>query len=224
MAKTPPGISRADFIRCVDWVIRERKTRKILAGPRLDPDVPAQGSGKDAFDRALREIVAVAGWAPFHYPSTPEIPEPWRFYVLDRNALDEFHAAMADLLAGKLPQILGAAGAMIQVTWSPETSGEKSHLNWEHAAASAAAVQNLLLASEARGLGVYWSSSNQLASETAFELCGIPPAERYLGSVFIGHPLPDDREETDGISGKLRPKRTPPESRWAKWVVVKRRP
>jgi nitroreductase len=219
MARIPDGMTRDDLIRCVDWVIRERRTRKISEGPSFG-EAGEQPSTPQAFAAALRDAIEVAGWAPFHYPRTPEVPEPWRFYVLDRINLDRLTVRIQDLLIGKLPVILESAGAMVQVTWLPEVTEEKSRRNWEHAAAAAAAAQNLLLAAEARGMATYWSSAAQLASEKMFEVCGIPDSETYLGTIFLGRPLPPEREASEGFSGKMRQRRVPADGAWARWVQL----
>ena len=217
MARVPEGMSREDFIRSVDWVIRQRSTRKIATGPAAGEGAETPCTSEE-FGRLLREAVEVAGWAPFHYPRTPEVPEPWRFYVFDRNNLDTLVQRIDKLMIGKLPVIFAGAGAMVQVTWLPEESEEKARVNWEHAAAAAAATQNLLLAAEARGMATYWCTAAPLASEGMFDVCGIPTSETYLASIFLGQPLSPDREAADGFSGKMRQRRTKAEATWAKWV------
>jgi len=219
MARVPECMTREILIRSVDWIIRERRTRKISDGPSLGEEGETPATPHE-FTQALREAIAVAGWAPFHYPRTPEVPEPWRFYVFDRINLDRLTVRIPDLLIGKLPVILERAGAMVQVTWLPELAEEKSRRNWEHAAAAAAAAQNLLLAAEARGMATYWSSAAPLSSERMFEVCGIPDTETYLGTLFLGRPLSPEREATDGFSGKMRERRTDPDGTWARWVQV----
>jgi nitroreductase len=219
MAGLPEGTSRQELIRNVDWIIRQRRTRKVGDGDCCGEFDEAPSTARE-FDAAVRAAVQVAGWAPFHYPRTAEVPEPWRFYVFDRANLDRLVVKIDDLLIGKLPVIFAGAGAMVQVTWLPEATEEKSRLDWEHAAAAAAATQNLLLAAEARGMATYWSSAAPLASEKMFTVCGIPPTERYLASVFLGRPLSPEREASDGFAGKMRERRTAPDGAWARWVKL----
>lgn len=217
MATVPDGMSRDEFIRAVDWVIRQRSTRKVAAGAAAGEAGEAPLTSAE-FSKALHDIVQVAGWAPFHYPRTSEIPEPWRFYVFDRHNLDSLVQRIQKLMIGKLPVIFGGAGAMVQVTWLPETAEEKARVNWEHAAAAAAATQNLLLAAEARGMATYWCTAAPLASEEMFSACGISRNESYLASIFLGWPLSPEREAQEGFSGKMRSRRTQATSAWAKWV------
>jgi len=219
MAGLPKGTTREELIRNVDRIIRERRTRKVGDGDCCGEDGEAPSTPEE-FEAAVRAAVQVAGWAPFHYPRTPEVPEPWRFYVFDRENLMRLADELGDLMIGKLPVIFGGAGAMVQVTWVPEQTEEKSRLNWEHAAAAAAAAQNLLLAAEARGMATYWCTAAPLSSEKMFEVCGIPETETYLASIFLGRPLSPEREATEGFTGKMRARRTAPDGAWARWVKL----
>jgi nitroreductase len=191
----------------VDHAITHRRTRKILDGTGPDPA---------AFEVAVRESIRVAGHAPFHYMRTPEVPEPWRFTVLFRQALLAFRARMGDALAGKLPAILEGAGAMVTLSYLPETDETRIPLDWEHMMAAGAAAQNLLVATEARGIGSYWCSAKFMATDEALRAAGIPGDERYLGTLFLGVPLPPEKEAVLGIAGKMREKRTPPDAGWCR--------
>ena len=195
----------------VDAAIRGRKTRKVLDGAGPDPA---------RFRALVDECIALAGWAPFHFARTEEVPEPWRFVVVYGDALAEVGRRMGDRLLGKLPRIFQGAGCMIHATWIPETDPALAQRrDWEHAAAAAAAVQTLLIAAEARGLGSYWCSASPLNEEACTQALGIPDNERWLGSLFLGVPLPDDREATEGYAGKWRDKRTPP-SAWSRTLSL----
>jgi len=206
MTDIPTGDARR---AAVDHVITHRRTRKILAGVGSDPA---------AFEASVREAIRVAGFAPFHYMRTPEVPEPWRFTVLFRDAVVAYREKMGDALAGKLPAILDGAGAMVTLTYLPETDEKRLALDWEHMMATGAAAQNLLLAAEARGIGSYWCSAKFLATDDALRAAGVPAGERYLGTLFLGAPLPADREAADGIPGKMHEKRTPGDGHWCRVI------
>ena len=216
-------IDRLSFQRSVDTAIRGRRTRKVLAGDALPAHglpVPLDAAPSEpevSFRTQVRSCIALAGFAPFHYARDEETPEPWRFRVLYRAALDELPGRAGDLLIGKLPTIVAAAGCMIQVTWRREGNERK---DWEHAAASAAAVQNLLLAAEARGLGSYWCSAGPLDAPEFRALLGVEEVEIYLGTLFLGLPLPPELEATQGWSGKLRDRRSSPD-RWCSEIDLK---
>jgi nitroreductase len=202
-------------VLAVDRVLRERRTRKVLAGAGV-------GEQHDLFLRGLRESLELAGMAPFHYPRTDAIPEPWRFHVFTGDALRnaQKQLADADLLYGKLPRIFEHAGAVVLVTWLPETEDtvKTEARNWEHAAATSAATQNLLLATEARGIGSYWCSAPILGEAAALKIWGAGAGEVVLGEIFLGWPLSPADEAELGWSGKMRERRTPPDSGWCRWA------
>ncbi len=224
MAEPPSGCNRADFVRAVDHAIRHRRTRKVQAGTEgcatLFAAAATQTGDQGAFIELLSQAIEVAGWAPFHYPRNEEVAEPWRFHVYAGVALQRYQADLeaAGLLYGKLPKIFAGAGALVQATWLPESDSDRAARDWEHAAAAAAAVQNLLLAAEARGLATYWCSAPNLGDEQAFALGTIPLAERFLGSLFFGMPLSAEEEEQRGWSGKMNRRRASEASAWCRWV------
>jgi nitroreductase len=55
----------------------------------------------------------------------------------------------------------------------------------EHIAATAAAVQNVLLAAEARGMFSYWSSGGILGDVDVFDWLTIPRNQKLLAAIFL---------------------------------------
>lgn len=199
----------------VDQAIRNRCTRKILAGT-------GEGEQRDAFLRGVKESLELAGMAPFHYPRTDDVPEPWRFHVFTGEAMKRVQQelAAASLLYGKLPRIFENAGAVVVVTYLAETETEPKlqARNWEHAAATAAATQNLLVATEARGIGSYWCSAPILGESPAKQVWRIDDQEVVIGEIFLGWPLSPQDEAEKGWSGKMRTRRTSPDQGWCRWA------
>jgi nitroreductase len=213
----------------IDDAIRTRKTVKM----QVEPETPRPA---DADLRAtLEELVSLAGWAPFHkacdrsHRGDSRVVEPWRFYILEAAACRNLIATVNEKAErpGRIPYMLAAADALMQVTWLPnppeegEAPAEKgaylpTMANQEHIAAAAAAVQTLLLAATARGLTTYWSSGGFLRSPEMFELMGIPAEQILLGSIFI---FPDDYETETWSPGGMRVRRSEAEA-WAEWVDV----
>ena len=209
--------------RIVDEVIRARRTSKVLA----EAPLPVED-----LRTVIEELVAVAGWAPFHYAAArahleagglPSIV-PWRFHVVDAagcRALRETLLARGD--RSKIPKMLAAAAALIQVTWLPSLIADEdaapfaaTEVNLEHIAAAGAAVQCLLLAATARGIGTYWSSGGPLREPEAFGWMGIPSGEVALGSVFL---WPAETGDAPVVPGAHRERRGSPEA-WSRWVAL----
>jgi nitroreductase len=206
----------------VDGVIRERRTVKVLA----DQAFPATDARA-----VVEELAAAGGWAPFHRVAARGHLEgaltsivPWRFYLVDADgcrALRETLLARGD--KSKVPRMLAAATGLIQATWLPNPArGEHTGLfeateeNMEHVAAAGAAVQNLLLAAQARGIPNYWASGGALRGADAFRWMGIPAGEILLGSIFL---FPAETSGAEVSPGSHRNNRGAP-SDWSRWVTL----
>lgn len=202
----------------IDRVIRGRQTDKLLA----EVDLPA----KDCKE-TIGELLELAGMAPFHrvcdqlHRETSGLAgiEPWRFHALDAATCRRLRARLPLENAGKIPQMLAAADALVMATWLPEPSAlevvsnaepafEPTVVNMEHIAATAAAIENLLLAATARGISNYWSSGGVLRSPEMFDLLGIPQREVLLGAVFF---FPNPVAGTERLGSKLREHRGSPQ-------------
>jgi nitroreductase len=224
-----------DLVWAVDTVIQRRHTSKIIGNIDAPANVP------EGFQSLVAEAVTVAGWAPFHKPAHETHRHhdlssivPWRFHVFD----DQACRALLDLLKqlaevhndskwlrGKVPNMLSAAGALVQATWLPDPPPEgeipdslyfANLQNTEHIAAASAAIQNLLLAVTARGILSYWSSGGVLREPEILDLCGIPPNQQLLGAVFL---FPATTEGMTVLTGKLRNKRGYAGD-WTRWVAA----
>lgn len=204
--------------------IRSRRTLKVLA----DPSQPFAECDEDVAV-ALRDVIAAAGHAPYHYPAdeshrSGELDSvvPWRIHALESSACRQLilWSEGAGITAGKINSMLAAAVSCSLVTWLPDPPADERGFqefeptlrNMEHIAASSAAVQNLLLAATDRGFTTYWSSGGSLRSEAVFDRIGIPRGEVLLGAIFL---FPSDVGDASTKPGALRDRRGPVES-WAR--------
>lgn len=209
----------------VDQVISSRRTRKVLGHLHHPASIP------HGFTEQVEQAIKIAGWAPFHYPAhrehrnhTLDSIVPWRFYALDQTmCLTLAEQLLAQHIGNThensgIIRMLSAAGAMVMCTWLPEPDANPQALHWndEHLAAASAAIQNLLLASEARNIQTYWSSGGALNTPECFRLCGIPTTQRFLGAIFM---FPPTLEVAETHDGKLRNQRGTPDS-WRTWVTI----
>lgn len=186
--------------------------------------------------KIVGEIIELAGWAPFHLAASPIHRQrledtslvPWRYYVLPKKTCLELRQWLIDHGdRSKVPDMLAVADYLIQVTWCPdpdesEDLAKNENLyaptasNMEHIAATAASVQNLLLAATARGIPNYWSSGGPLRTSEIASMLGIEAEEILLGSVFLFA----DAKNHRGVTvrpGKMREKRGPA-SAWCRWI------
>jgi nitroreductase len=209
--------------------IRQRRTLKVLADvdhPWPPPD--------PAFRALMVELIELAACAPFHYTCDAshhtdalDSPAPWRFYAADgrRARMLLEHIQTLDEPLGKIGSMLAAADGLVMVTWLPDPAEQAgavefqsfvpSQRNMEHIAATAAAIQNMLLAATEHGVNNYWSSGGAvLRGKAAYEHLGIPRNQVLLGAVFL---FPSDTKDADTIPGANRGK-CGPQSRWVRWV------
>lgn len=229
---------RRSQFETVSEVVRTRKTEKVLA----DPQQPLQAA--DGFQKQLQEsdleknelvrkAIELAGWAPFHYDrDVNSLAEPWRFHILWRADCQQIAGLMPNWFDdmkpnNKLPAMLSACGALVIVNWLPQFDGVKNaeektvskekqqQVDEEHLAATAVAVQNMMLALTADGLGTYWSSGGMFRKATMFDKLGIDSNERLLAAIFVDYGEQfTNKSVTERISGKHRNSR----SHFSKWT------
>jgi nitroreductase len=162
--------------------IRSRRTIKDFTGSPVPRPV-------------LDALLEAACWAPTH-----RLTQPWRFAVLDQAAIARLAAfltatpaiaAVPDPQKGaaklaKLLDRLPTVGALILVTWVRDADPA---IDLEEHAAASAAVQNMLLAATALGLGGFWSTNPALTHPATTRWCGAnPDQEGILGAIWLGTP------------------------------------
>jgi nitroreductase len=161
--------------------IRTRRSIKAFTGQAVPRSV-------------IEALLTDATWAPTH-----RMTQPWRFAVFDQAALGRLAeflrasphiAAVPDAVKGpaklaKLLERLPGLGAMVLVTWVRDADPV---LDLEEHAAASAAVQNLLLAATAAGLGSFWSTNHTLGHPEVLAFAGADPVrEGFLGALWLGH-------------------------------------
>ena len=155
------------------------------------------GKVKDTpVDRALIEQILEAGiWAPNHHRT-----EPWQFFVMTgegRRALGNAFADIAKELmddpstvenAGKLEQMEAKpfrAPVVIGVAAKP--SQLERVVEIEELAAVHAAVQNMLLAAHALGLGAIWRTGKRCYHKKVKDVFGLDDKGQMVGFLYIGY-------------------------------------
>ncbi|MCQ6558394.1 nitroreductase family protein [Paenibacillus mendelii] len=152
---------------------------------------------EDAVSReAIDQILEAGIWAPNH-----RLTEPWRFFVMSgegRGKLGEayYRIAMEGAADPGSPESIAAAeGAKKKALRAPVViavavapSDKKMVIEIEEYGAVFAAVQNMLLASHALGLGAIWRTGEPCYHPFMNEAFELRPQDRVLGLIYLGHP------------------------------------
>lgn len=203
--KTAP----APLLECI------RKRRSVFPRSHVAGIVPSA---------IMRRLLEAASWAPFHGP----VP-PWRFVVLGRDAMIDMQRMTLAFYDANWREVGWAGGkrgseteylAWRQMTekeihgrWGQVSymvaiimrrqAGSKRVPEWEEAAATACAVQNMhLQASAEPGLACYWSSWHAAArdSDDMRDFLGMECEDRCMGFFIVAKCEPgvsDNRTRTE---------------------------
>jgi nitroreductase len=154
----------------------------------------SQGKVKpDPVPRALIEkLLGAAVQAPNHYKV-----RPWRFVVLTGEGRNKLGDVMAASQQARHPEFPVEAfdkcralplRAPVVIAVGVEKPSEAKVLEIENVAAVAAAIQNLLLAAQAMGLGAKWRTSEWARDPMVKEFLGFEPDQHIIGFIYIGYP------------------------------------
>jgi nitroreductase len=166
----------------ISRVIRERRTIK-----------PGQMNGGIIPDEQVRELIALADWAPNHGNT-----EPWRFYIWGgREKVDEFCRQHAELYKLNTPEdsfnpttyqnlsTLGAKASHVMIVVMRRGHLEKIPV-MEELAATAASVENLLLGAQAAGIAAYWGTGGQVLKSSMKTWLGLREEDIVMGALYLG--------------------------------------
>lgn len=147
----------------VETAIRTRRTHKAFVPEPLPREL-------------LGELLELANWAPNH-----NLTVPWRFRVVGPGTLERLKLSAGSVGAAKLDRAPTMVAVSCLLSGDPVQDEEDLH-------ATAVASYIVLLAAHARGLAGYWRTPGLLRSEAGRAAVGLPPAERAVGLLYLGHP------------------------------------
>jgi nitroreductase len=140
----------------------------------------------------IKKLLAAAVQAPNHYKV-----RPWRFVVLTGESRDKLGEVMAASQHRRHPEFPPEAfdkcravplRAPVVIAAGVDKPSEAKVLEIENIAAVAAAIQNLLLAAHAQGLGAKWRTGEWARDLMVKEFLGFEPDQHLIGFIYIGYP------------------------------------
>jgi len=154
----------------------------------------SQGKVKpDQLPRQLIEkLLDSAVQAPNHYKV-----RPWRFVVLTGEGRNRLGDVMAASQQERHPEFPPEAfdkcralplRAPVFIAVGVDKPSEAKVLEIENICAAAAAIQNLLLAAHATGLGAKWRTSEWARDAKVKEFLGFESDQHIIGFIYIGYP------------------------------------
>ena len=154
----------------------------------------SQGKVKqDALPReTIEKLLDAAVQAPNHYKV-----RPWRFVVLTGDARDKLGDVMSASQQDRHPDFPQEAfdktrglplRAPVLIAVGADKPSEEKVLEIENVCAVAAAIQNLLLAAQALGLGAKWRTGEWARDAKAKEFLGFSADQHIIGFIYVGYP------------------------------------
>lgn len=147
----------------------------------------------DPLPRELIErLLDAAVQAPNHYKV-----RPWRFVVLTGEGRNKLGEVMAASQQARHPEYPSEAWdkcralplrAPVMIAVGVDKPTEAKVLEIENIAATAAAIENLLLAAYAMGLGAKWRTGEWARDSMVKEFLGFEPDQHIIGFIYIGYP------------------------------------
>lgn len=185
----------------VDEAIRSRRSVARIEGD-VDP-------------ATIRDLVELATWAPNH-----RLTEPWRFTVVRGTALErlgtlwgEINAKAAELAGDAYREAVqreAAKTARAPVLIVASCRGDADPVVAEEDfAATAAAVENMLLGARARGLGAMWRTGRMTRDPAVKAFLDLSESDRIVAIVYLGKTAvlekPARAREVEGVLRWLEP-------------------
>ncbi|WCL82987.1 nitroreductase [Saprospira sp. CCB-QB6] len=149
----------------------------------------------------LEQLLEMANYAPNH-----KLTQPWRFKVAAGDQKTAFVETMVAAYEAAVPvekqlpkkprkMRKRAHKSSFMVAICMQRDPKASLPEWEELAAMSMAVQNIWLAGEAMGIGMYWASPGFVARPEIREFLQLAEGESCYGLLFIGR-KPEDVEFT----------------------------
>ncbi|MDI3319580.1 nitroreductase family protein [Pinibacter soli] len=166
----------------LETLVKDRRTVKTQ-----------QMNGKKISDAQIVQLLELADWAPTHANT-----EPWRFIVYggdDAQAFCKQHAELykqitpaENYLQGTYDKFatMGDFASHIIVAAMKRAPTAKIPV-MEEIAATACAIQNILLGAEALGIATFWSTGGMTLKEPFKPFLDLNPEDVVMGIIYLGY-------------------------------------
>lgn len=165
-----------------ETVLQALKERRSIGRVKQD-EVPKQ---------LIEQLLEASVWAPSHHNT-----QPWRFVVMTgegRRKLGEGYAAVQAATTGEADpeqlekHVKKAFRSPVVITAICSPSDDRRAVKEEELAAAQVAVQNMLLAAHALGLGAVWRSGEPMYHPAMQQHFNLREDEEIVGFIYIGVP------------------------------------
>jgi len=142
--------------------------------------------------QSIEKLLDAAVQAPNHYKV-----RPWRFVVLSGDGRNRLGDTMAASQRERHPEFsqevfdktrLLPLRAPVVIAVGVDKPSEVKVLEIENICAAAAAIQNLLLAAHAMGLGAKWRTGEWARDAKVKEFLGFGSDQHIVGFIYVGYP------------------------------------
>jgi len=172
----------SNFFSIVSEVIKSRRSIK-----------PVKMNGKKIPDEQIREILQLANWAPTHGRT-----EPWRFIIYANEKVKQFCLQHAQLYkqhtpAEKFDQAIydkqlhnGDQASHLVIAIMQRGNSPKIPV-LEEIAATAVAIQNVLLGATSLGIASFWSTGGMTHHAEMKNLLQLKDEDIVMGLLYFGY-------------------------------------
>lgn len=154
---------------------------------------PVKMNGKRIPDEQVRELLKLANWAPTHGRT-----EPWRFIVYSGNKVKEFCRQHAELYRTYIPPEKFEQGNYDKQLHNGDLA---SHIiiavmqrgslpkipALEEIAATAIAIQNILLGATAAGIASFWSTGGMVHHAAMKDFLQLRNEDIVMSLLYLGY-------------------------------------
>ncbi len=163
-------------------VIHERRSIKpsLMNQKKIDPSI-------------IQYLLELADWAPTHGRT-----EPWRFVVFSGDGLQKFSNQHADLYKAHTPEEVftnakyqniiqnGEKASHIIAVYMKRQPSQKIPLI-EEIAATAAAIEHILLGAQEQGIAALWSTGGMTYHDSMKKILGLEENDQMMGLIYLGY-------------------------------------